>query len=168
VLRRTPRVRISSVLLVLVLGACSAPAGPAIHINETSWTASQSEVGAGGGEFTLTVTNQTAEDQTFAVIFLYEGEPGSLPTVDGLLDLDQRNRVPGEPNFSVVYPEYETQEGEGVGPAPLNPAEVDADAETMFTIGGLKGGGEPGTYVVLSWTPGGYEAGDYAPFTITE
>lgn len=164
-LRKT--IRISTVVLVLTLVSCSAPGGPAVQINETSWTASPSAVQARGGEFTLTVTNKTAQDKTFAVIFLFEGEPESMPTVDGLLDLDQRNWVPGETNFSIVYPEYETQEGEGVAPAPLDPAEVEADAESTFTIGGFKGGGEPGTYVVLSWSPGGYEAGDYASFEIT-
>jgi len=154
--------------VAILIAACSAPAGPEIVIDETGWEAVPATVAAGGGEFTLTVTNQTGEGQAFAVIFLYEGEPGSLPTVDGLLDLDQGNWVPGETNFWFVYPEYEFPEGEGVGPAPLDPAFVGANAEMTFTIGGPKGGGEPGTYVVVSWAAGGYEAGDYAAFTITE
>ena len=34
-------------------------------------------------------------------------------------------------------------------------------------VGGFEGGGEPGTYVVLSWKPGGYEEGDYTSFAVT-
>ena len=160
--------RLAIASLAILMAACSAPAGPEIVISETGWEAVPATVVAEGGKFTLTVTNQTAQDQTFAIILLYEGEPDSLPTVDGLLDLDQRNWVPGEANFWIVYPDYEFPEGEGVGPAPLTPSRVDANAETTFTVGGSKGGGEPGTYVIVSWAPGAYEAGDYAEFTITE
>ena len=63
------RPRCLTVLLVAILiAACSTPAGPEILISETGWEAVPAIVAAGGGEFTLTVTNQTAEDQTFAVI----------------------------------------------------------------------------------------------------
>ena len=148
--------------------ACSTPAGPEIVMSEADWDAVPDAIAAGGGEFTLTVTNQTAELQPFGVIYLYEGEPNSLPMVDGLLDLDNRNRVPGDANFWIVHPDYEALEGDGVDPPPLTPAEVSANSETTFTIGGPKGGGEPGTYVILSWVPGGYEAGHYVAFTITE
>ena len=163
------RPRCLTVLLVAILiAACSTPAGPEILISETGWEAVPAIVAAGGGEFTLTVTNQTAEDQTFAVIYIYEGDPGSMPTVDGLLDLDQGNWIPGETNFWFVYPDYAFPEGEGVGPVPLTPAAIDADSQTSFTIGGTKGGGESGTYLIVSWEPGGYEAGDYTEFEITE
>ena len=165
--RLHPR-RFTILLAAILIAACSTPAGPEIVIDETGWDAVPGSVAAGGGEFTLTVTNQTANDQTFAVIYIYEGDPDSIPTVNGLLDLDQRNWVPGETNFWFVYPEYAFPEGEGAGPAPLTPATVDADSETTFTIGGPKGGGEPGTYVILSWELGGYEAGNYTEFAITE
>jgi hypothetical protein len=155
-------------LLVLLLASCSTPAGPTIAITETSWTASPSDLKVGGGSFALTVSNQTDRTQTFAVVHILEGAPGSLPTVDGRLDLDARNQVPGESNFWIVYPEYEQQEGEGVGPAPLIPAEVEADSESTITIGGLKGGGEPGRYMILSWGMGEYDAGHYAVFTISD
>ncbi len=154
-------------IAAVLIGACSAPAGPEIVINETGWDAVPATVAAGGGAFTLTVTNKTAEHQTFAVLYLYEGDPDSLPTVDGLLDLDQENWVPGETNFWFVYPDYAFPEGEQTL-APLTPAGVDANTETTITIGGAKGGGEPGTYVILSWEQGGYEAGDYTEFVITD
>ena len=160
--------RLTILFVAILVAACSTPAGPGIVIDEGGWEAVPATVAVGGGAFTLTVTNQTAEHQTFAVIYLYQGEPDLLPMVDGLLDLDNRNRVPGEANFWIVHPEYETREGEGVNPPPLTPAGVGANSETTFTIGGAKGGGEPGTYVILSWAPGGYEAGHYTEFTITE
>jgi hypothetical protein len=168
---RGVRLALGAVLAVMV-ASCSAPAGPNIDIMDGEWSATPSSVEAGGGEFTLTVANETATTQTFAVVYLWRGSPDSLPTVDGLLDLS-RNRLtgdaenPGVALFSVVYPEYESPEGEGVEPAPLAPASVEPTEEVTFTIGGAKGGGEPGPYVLLSWEPGGYEAGDYAAFEIT-
>jgi len=167
------RVRLVLGAAVVVLAAsCSAPAGPNIDIRDDAWTATPLSVEAGGGEFTLTVANETATTQTFAVVYLWRGSPDAIPTVDGLLDLT-RDRLAGDEEnpdaalFSIVYPEYESPEGEGVEPAALVPASVEATEEVTFTIGGAKGGGEPGSYVVLSWEPGAYEAGDYAAFEIT-
>ena len=47
------------------------------------------------------------------------------------------------------------------------PDTIDPGEEKSITIGGLKGGGEAGTYVVVSYTPGRYEVGEYAEFAIT-
>ena len=171
VVARAARVALGVVVAVVVV-SCSAPAGPNIDIGDGAWSASASPVEAGGGEFTLTVANETDTTQTFAVVYLWRGSPDSLPTVDGLLDLS-RNHLAGDAEnpdvalFSVVYPDYHSPEGEGVEPAPLVPVSVEPTEEVTFTIGGAKGGGEPGPYVVLSWEPGGYEAGDYAAFEIT-
>ena len=166
------RVVLAAAIAVLAV-SCSVPAGPYVNITDDSWSATPSSIEAGGGEFSLTVANETETTQTFAVVYLWRGSPDAIPTVDGLLDLS-RDRLAGDTEnpdaalFSVVYPEYESPEGEGVEPAPLVPASVEPTEEVIFTIGGAKGGGGPGPYVVLSWEPGGYEAGDYAAFEITE
>lgn len=172
-LRIPRRVRLVLGAAVVVLAAsCSTPAGPNIDIRDDVWTANPSSIEAGGGEFTLTIANETATTQPFAVVSLWRGSADALPLVDGLLDLS-RNNLGGDAEnpdvalFSVVYPDYESPEGEGVAPAPLVPAVVEPAEEVTFTIGGAKGGGEPGPYVVLSWVPGGYEAGDYTAFDIT-
>ena len=168
---RCARLVLAGAFALLVV-SCSAPAGPNIDIRDGSWSAAASSAEAGGGEFTLTVANETATTQTFAVVYLWRGSPDAIPTVDGLLDLS-RNHLAGDSEhpdaalFSIVYPEYESPEGEGVEPAALVPVSIEPTEEVTFTVGGAKGGGEPGRYVVLSWEPGAYEAGDYAAFEIT-
>ena len=161
------------VLAVLAASCSTTPEGPTVEITDGSWTATPSTVEAGGGSFSLTVANRTATPQTFAVVTLCGGDPGALPIEDGLLDLS-RDGLCGDPKnpevalFWVVHPDYERGEGEGVAPRPLVPDSVDPAEEKTITIGGWKVGEESGTYVILSWEPGGYEAGDYAVFTITD
>ena len=119
------------VVVAVLAASCSVPAGPNIEMRDDSWSAEPSSAQAGGGEFTLTVANETATTQTFAVVYLWRGSPDAIPTVDGLLDLS-RDRLAGDEEnpdaalFWIVYPEYESPEGEGVEPAALVPASVEA------------------------------------------
>ena len=169
--------------VAFVLTACSAPAGPQIVMTESSWEAIPASVAAGGGEFELTVVNETDVDQPFVVVTICDvkeldytpeqQDPAALPMTNGLLDLS-RDGLCGDPEnlntalFWVVSGDWEPREGEDLQQAPMTPDVALADSESTITIGGFKGGGEPGTYVILSWTPGAYEAGAYAAFTITD
>ena len=161
------------VVLVVLAVSCSSPAeGPTIEIGEGSWTAVPATLEAGGGSFDITVSNLGTTRQEFAVVSLFDGHPGALPTRNGLLDLRHHQGLvnfenPESATYYVVHPDYERREGEGVDPGTLVPDTIDPGEEKSITIGGFKGGGEPGTYVVLSYTPGRYEAGDYAAFIIT-
>jgi len=162
-----------ALLTVVAVSCSSTPEGPTIEISDTAWTATPASIEAGGGSFSITVVNSGAEQEEFAVVRLFNGDPATLPMVDGLLDLSRDGLFadaenPGVATFGVVYPDYERREGEGVPPGVLTPDTVAPGEEKSVDIGGFKGGGEPGTYVVLSWEPGGYEAGDYASFTVTE
>lgn len=173
-----------AVLLVVVAVSCSASEeGPTVVISDDGWSATPASAAVGGGEFTLTVSNDTDAVQSFVVVTMcpnpeatqqpHGNDPAALPTSDGLLDLS-RDMLCGDPEqpdvalFIVVSGDYEHREGEGVTPGPMTPTTVEPGGEETVTIGGAKGGGEPGTYVALSWKPGGYEEGDYAVFTVTE
>lgn len=175
---------ISMAVLVVVTVSCSSSVeGPAVVISDDGWSATPSSAAVRGGEFTVTVTNDTDTVQSFVVVTMcpnpeaikqpHGNDPAALPMSDGLLDLS-RDMLCGDPEqlgvalFIVVSGDYEHREGEGVTHGPMTPTTVEPGGEETVTIGGAKGGGEPGTYVVLSWEPGGHEAGDYAVFTITE
>lgn len=167
------RMSLGLVAAVVLVAACSSAAeGPTIEINDDSWSAVLATVEAGGGSFTITVVNSGTEQQEFAVVSLYGGDPGALPTSSGVLDLSREGLFVDAENpeiatFHVVHPDYERREGEGVDPGALVPDTVGPGEEKTVTIGGFEGGGEPGTYVVLSYEPGRYEAGDFASFTVT-
>lgn len=164
---------LAAALLTVLAASCSTTAeGPAIEIRDEAWTAVPSTTEA-GGSFVITVTNQGTESQDFAVLMLRAGDPNALPMRDGLVDLRQDQpfsdtQNPAYTYFDVVYPEYERREGEGVDPETLIPETIEPGEQMSITIGNFKGGGEPGTYVVLSYQSGGYEAGKYAVFTITD
>jgi hypothetical protein len=158
-------------------------------IDDTGWKAVPATVAAGGDKFDLTVTNNTNTPQEFVVVVICDAvsidasdevdytpanqDPDALPIVDGQLDL-QRSGLCGDlesPDtalYTLVYPEYEASEGQASNPETMTAGSVAPNTATTITIGGFEGGGEPGTYVILSWSPGGYEAGDYTAFTITE
>jgi hypothetical protein len=160
------------VVSVVAASCSSTPEGPTIEITDTSWTATPVSVEAGGGSFSITVVNSGTEQEEFAVVSLFGGDPATLPMVDGLLDLSRDGLFADAENaevatFRVVYPDYERREGEGVPPGVLTPDMVAPGEETTVKVGGFEGGGEPGTYVVLSWKPGGYEEGDYTSFAVT-
>lgn len=156
-------------LLVVLAASCSSTAeGPTIEIRDGSWIAVPPTVEAGGGSFSVTVINLGTEPREFAVVTLWRGEPDALPMRNGQLDLRLDQPFAETVHFDVVHPDYERQEGEGVEPGPLIPDTIDPGEEKSVTIGGFEGGGEPGTYVVLSHEPGRYEAGEYAAFSITD
>jgi hypothetical protein len=166
----------AAVMLVVLAASCSSPAeGPTIEIKDGSWTAVPATMEAGGGSFELTVSNLGTTRQEFAVVSLFSGDPYALPIRSGQLDLRHHQGLvnlenPESATYYVVHPDYERREGEGseVDPGTLVPDTIEPGEEKTVTIGGFKGGGEPGTYVVLSYTQGRYEAGDYAAFTITD
>lgn len=165
---------LAAVLLAALTASCSSTAeGPTIEIRDRGWTAVPSTMGA-GGSFAITVTNLGTQSQDFAVLRLWEGDPDALPMRDGLIDLRQDqpfsdSQNPGHTRFDVVYPDYERREGDGVEPGILAPEIIEPGEEMSVTIGNaLKGGGGSGTYVVLSYQPGGYDAAQYAVFTITD
>jgi hypothetical protein len=82
---------------------------------------------------------------------------------DGVLDMRANTS-----NFAVVFPEPLPDEGlESGAETILVPEPIGPDEEKKVKIGTFKGGGEPGTFVVMSCDKGRYEAGDYAVFTIT-
>jgi len=157
-------------LLVVVATACSSPAeGPTVEMRVGSWSPTSTTMEAGGGSFRITLVNRKAEPVRFAVLRMWAGDPNGLPILDGTIDLRQDQpfsdtQNPNYVNFDVVYPEYERTEPT---PAPLVPDTIEPGEEKSVTIGGFKGGGEPGSYVVISMEPGGYEAGEYAVFAIT-
>lgn len=161
-------------VLVLVVAACSSAAeGPTIETGDSPWSAVPLTLESGGGSFSITAANSGTEQQEFVVVSLFGGDPEALPMHNGLLDLSRDglftdSEDPDVATFQVVHPEYERREGEGVEPGVVVPDTVDPGEEKSVTIGGFKGGGEPGTYVVLSYKPGRYEAGDYAAFTVTD
>jgi hypothetical protein len=184
----SPR-RLTIALVAVLIAACSAPAGPEIVIDETGWEAVPATAAAGGGKFDLTVSNDTNTQQEFVVVVICDAvsidaadevnytpanqDPDALPIVDGQLDL-QRSGLCGDPGspdtalYTLVYPDYEASEGQPSNPEAMTPGTVAPKTDTTITIGGFEGGGEPGTYVILSWSPGGYEAGHYTEFTIKE
>jgi hypothetical protein len=175
--------------VALLIGGCAAPAGPEIVIDETGWDAQPATVAAGGNRFDLTVTNNTDMQQEFVVAKICDAvsidagdqvdytpanqDPNALPMVDGRLDL-QRSGVCGDPEspdtalYTLAYGDYEVNEQQVSTPEAMTPGTVAPNTSVTVTIGNLEGGGEPGTYVILSWFPGGYEAGDYTAFEITE
>lgn len=160
----------AAVLLAVLAASCSSTAeGPTIEIRDSSWTAVPETLEAGGGSFSIRLVNLGTTRQAFAVVTLFGGDPGTLPIRDGLLDVS-RDGISADPDnpeialFGVGHPDYERREGGGI----LVPDTIEPGEEKSITIGGLKGGGEAGTYVVVSYTPGRYEAGDYAEFTITD
>lgn len=162
---KRPVVALITMLLVAV-PACSGPAdGPTIELRESAWTAVPPQMQASGGEFVITVTNLTDAQQKFAVVACFGADPDALEMEDGLLALGSESGY--NSTYWIVHPEYERREGEGVTPDPVAPDTIAAGERKTITIGGLKGGGEPGDYVVLSYETGGYEAGVYAVFEIT-
>jgi len=150
--------------LVVVSASCSSPAhGPSIQIRDGSWSAEPAVMELGGGSFTILVTNLGSASKEFAVVNLNGADPDALPMRDGALDMRDNMST-----FTVVFPEPAPNEGREGGAETVLVAEMlDPDEETQVTIGGFKGGGEPGIYVVMSCEKGRYEAGDYAVFTIT-
>jgi len=172
-MKSTYRAILGCAAVIVLVAACSfAAEGPTIEIGDSSWSAMPSTMEAGGGSFTITVVNSGTEQQEFAVVSLFGGDAAALPMNNGMLDLSRNGlstdaENPGVATFHVVHPDYEGQEGEGVEPGLLVPDTIGPGEEKTVTIGGFEGGGEPGTYVVLSYKPGAYEAGDYASFTIT-
>jgi len=152
--------------LLAVMPACAAPAqGPTIEIGESAWSAVPPVMGASGGEFVITVANLTDTLQKFAVVTISSGaDADALPMDEGLLDVGFDGSYSS--TYWIVHPDYERREGEGVTPDPVAPDTIEPGERKSVTIGGFKGGGEPGTYVVVSFEVGGYEADDYAVFTI--
>jgi hypothetical protein len=172
------------VLLVAVLGAgCSPPPpGLTVTIGDDVWAAEPSTMSIGGDEFSVTVANESDSTESF-VMLRYWGEPSALPVVDGEVEVrrnglkgggdDPWNCVPCPRDvalFAILYPPNPDGSGAGEGevPNPQVPELVEPGALTTFTIGNeLKGGGGPGSYMILSWEPGEYESGAYVTFEIT-
>lgn len=128
---------------------------------------------APGGSFEITVVNLGTSRQEFAVVSLFDGDPGALPMLNGTLDVSRDglsfdSENPATTTFYVVHPDLESREGTDMASGILVPDSVGPGEEKTVTIGSLMGGGEPGTYLVLSYAPGRYEAGDYVAFTITD
>ena len=155
---------VAATLLVALAASCSSPAhGPSIKIRDGSWSAVPAEMELGGGSFTILVTNLDTVPAEFAVVSLNGADPGALPVRDGQLDM--RDNLS---SFAVVYPEPAPDENRQSGAESILLAQtIGPDQEMQVTIGTFEGGGEPGTYVVMSCEKGRYEAGDYAVFTIT-
>lgn len=159
--------RMISLCVLVLAAACSGgvAVGPTVKITGEEWSAVPQVMEASGGRFTLTIENTSGEPIDFVVVKLNGAAADALPIRDGLLDVTQESRYAS--TYWIVYPDYERREGEGVVPPQAVPAALEAGESATVTIGTLEGGGEPGWYVVMSYQPGGYAAGDYAAFRIT-
>jgi hypothetical protein len=97
-------------------------------------------VEAGEGSFSIALTNLASAPQEFVVLTLTAGDADSLPMRNGVIDLrrDQPFSDPRAPDYANFDVVY-------------------PDYERL----------SPGTYVVVSHEPGGYEAGKYAAFIVS-
>ncbi|MCH7902065.1 MAG: hypothetical protein IH818_14345 [Acidobacteria bacterium] len=159
---------IAFAFLLVAMTSCSSQ-GPTIEISDGSWLA-EPATSSQSGDFRITVTHTGSEQEEYVVVRIFDGDPDSLPVVDGVLDIARSGisadpESPGVALFGIEYPEGPSGEGgTGFEPATIEPGETQS-----VTIGSsLKGGGGPGTYVVLSYLPGHYEQGEYAVFTLTD
>lgn len=166
-------------LACLLVSSCQAPTtGPTVNAGEDGWIADPLTTMQERERFEVTLVNSLDTPVSFVIVRLDYGEATDLPVVNGVVDVNRtRGAVYGpveyevyDPNVSgplvvayhMVYPDVE-EVTESTVPV-LEPGE-----ETKVTIGnaGL-GGGEPGSYAVISHEPGGLERGDYAVFNLTD
>lgn len=132
-----------------------------------------------GDQFELTLVNSTGTPVSFIIIRMDYGDVKDIPLVNGVpdvsgqvvyevYDVDAQGSELSRPvvAYGMIHP------GEvGESPPPgWEAASVDAGEEQKVAIGGGfgMGGGEPGSYAVISYEPGGHERGDYAVFNLTD
>ena len=163
----------------ILLASCSSPMqGPTIQIAADGWTANPETMVQTSDRFEITIVNSTNTPVNFIIFRMDYGDIKDIPLVDGLPDL----------SGMTVYEVYEVDDlGElsrpvvaytmihpgDVGespPAGWEPASVEAGKEQKVIIGGAfgMGGGEPGSFAVISYEPGGHERGDFAVFNLTD
>ncbi len=126
-----------------------------------------------GEWFKINVVNATDSPLKFVIVEMNIGQVADLPLVDGVIDIsrqvvyesdDPAVSSPLVVAYYVVYPEVLGEEAPGWAPAVVDPGE-----EETVAIGspGL-GGGERGSYAVISYEPGGLERGDFVSFDLTD
>jgi hypothetical protein len=128
--------------------------------------------------FEVTLVNQSQAEARFVIVRMDFGEVTDLPQVNALVDVSRDHGfVTGSVDFDVhdpnvmgplvvahylVYPDV-THVSESTVPT-LQPAE-----ERTVRVGNFGlGGGEPGSYAVISYEPGSLERGDYTVFNLTD
>ena len=153
--------------------------GPTIQIGADEWTANPKTMVQTKGQFELTLVNSTDTRVNFVIVRMDYGDVKDIPLMDGLPDLSGVTvyEVYGvdDQGFELSRPvvAYTTIHPGDVGeslPSGWEPASVDAGEEETVVIGGAlgMGGGEPGSFAVISYDPGGLERGDYAVFNLTD
>jgi len=158
----------------LLLSGCFQPPtqGPIVDIGEDGWIADPPTIAQTRERFEVTLVNSLDTSVSFIIVRMDYGEVTDLPLLNGVVDVnrqvvyevdDPMVLSPPLVAYSVVYPDNEEIFNEGTAPV-LEPGQ-----EGKVTIGnpGL-GGGEPGSFAVISHDPGGLERGDYATFNLTD
>ena len=159
-----------------LLAACSSPTqGPTIQIGADGWTASPETMVQASDRFEITIVNTTDTPAKFILVRMDYGDVKDIPVVDGVVDATAQvvyesddPTVQSLPMvaYSMIHPE---NPGESLPPE-WEPASIEAGAEMRIVVGGAfgMGGGEPGSFVVISYESGGLERGDLAVFNLTD
>lgn len=161
----------------LLLSSCSQPTqGPTVRIGEDGWAANPPTMTQERLTFELTLVNALDRPVSFVIVRMDYGEVTDLPLVNGVPDVDRGTHVihgaleeekfapdvmgPLVVAYHLVHPDVDE-----VTPATAPVLEPGEERKVRVGNPGL-GGGEPGSYVVISYEPGGLERGDYAFFTL--
>lgn len=179
--RESSRVR-SSVLstilvLLLVLTACAPPTqGPVVHISEDGWTADPVTMVQEREWFELSIINSSQAEARFVIVRMEFGDVLDIPQVDGVVDVsrgqgfvtgpveyDTFEQVTGPlmASYRLVYPDTL-----GASDATVPLLQPGEEREVRVGNRGL-GGGDPGSYAVISYEPGSLERGEYVVFDLT-
>jgi len=161
-----------SIILVVIVTACSPMEGPTIVIDASGWSAIPERMVQPGNQYVLRVVNTTDSPVSPVVVRMFSGDVRDIPLINGVI-VDVENGTadglhevhqpaPGL-EYRMFYPDLEDIAA-GRPLAPLEPGD-----ELRVVVGGSfgLGGGEPGTYAVISNDPGGLKRGDFAVFELT-
>jgi len=136
---------------------CPQPRSDAVTIDVQvggPWSASTNPLPPGELDIEMDITNVGDETIRLAVVIVFEGDPTTLPVVDGIVDLSISGVTEtGFTAFGLVYPDDRDSENAPTPIAPeLNPGET-------LTLTAFLAGSD--IIVIFDNLPGEYEAGNY-------
>jgi hypothetical protein len=165
-------------VLSLLLTACGPPTqGPIVRIDDDGWTADPVSMEQEREWFEVTLINSSQTEARFVIVRMEFGEVLDLPQVNGVVDV---SRSQGFVTGPVEYDTFEPVVGplvvsyylvypDTLGVTDATVPVLQSGEERNVRVGnrGL-GGGEPGSYAVISYEPGSLERGDYVAFDLTD
>lgn len=165
-------------VLLFLLAACAPPTqGPIVRIDDDGWTADPVSMVQEREWFEVTLVNSSQTEARFMIVRMEFGEVLDLPQVNGVVDVSRdQGFVTGpveydtfEPvvgplvvSYVLVYPDTL-----GVTDATVPVLQPGEERDVRVGNRGL-GGGDPGSYAVISYEPGSLERGDYVVFSLTD